>query len=248
MTGPKLLLPLRIPELGPSFGKLITGTGRVPGGMALDAPRYRMVTRMIEHAGEARRLAGSEARRPAVAALGRELWLAAWDEAVGTVAEELVRRINERLAAEARAVRMPRRLRRRVLLEPAEQRALTARLGSSGAILIPTLDEMGRCGETALAASALEHEAVTAWQEALKTAARRLEAAWLALEDAVNAEAARWAEVADRVAAWRKPLWPVFLLGAIALLVVLWFGFTFGGYLPAPAWLVRLWEQGIPRL
>jgi hypothetical protein len=247
MTSPKLLLPLRIPELGASFGKLITGTGRTPGGMALDAPRRQLVTRMIEHAGEARRLAANEERGPAVAALGRETWLAAWEEAVGTVADGLARRVDERLAAEARAVRMPRRLRRRVLLEPAERRALAARLGSSGAILIRALDEVQRRGTAALAATALQREAVTAWQDALKTAARRLEAAWLALEDAVDGEAARWADVADRVAAWRKPLWPVFVVGGIALLVVFWLGLTFGGYLPAPAWLVRLWEQGMNR-
>jgi hypothetical protein len=246
MTSPKLLLPLRIPELGPSFGKLVTGTGRAPGGTALDAPRHRLVTRMMEHAGEARRLTGNEERGPAVAALGREAWLAAWEEAVGTVAEGLAQRIDERLAAEARAVRMPRRLRRRVLLEPAERRALAARLGSSGALLIPALDNLQRRGETALAATALERENVTAWQDALKTAARRLEAAWLALEDAVELEAGRWTDVADRVAAWRKPLWPVFVVGGIVLLAALWLGLTFGGYLPAPAWLVRLWDHGVP--
>ena len=245
MTSPKLLLPVRIPELGPSFGKLITGTGRTPGGMALEAPRYRLVTRVIVHAGEARRLAANEERGPAVAALGRDTWLGAWEEAVGAVADGLTRRINERLAAEARAVRMPRRLRRRVVLDTAERRALTARLGSSGAILIPALDDVQRCGEAALAATALEREIVAAWQEALTTAARRLEAAWLALEDAVEAEAARWADVADRVAAWRKPPWPVLVLGGLALLVGLWFGLTYGGYLPAPAWLVRFWE-GLP--
>jgi hypothetical protein len=246
MTSPKLLLPLRIPELGPSFGKLVTGTGRTPGGMTLDPIRHRLVTRMIEHAGEARRLAANDERQPAVAALGRELWLAAWEEAAGAVADGLLQRINERLTGEARAVRMPRRLRRRVLLEPGERRALAARLGSSGAILIRALDDVQQQGEAALAATAMEREAVTTWQEALRTAARRLEAAWLVLEDAVEAEAARWTAVADRVAAWRKPLWPVVLVGGIALLAALWLGLTFGGYLPAPDWLVRLWQRGLP--
>ena len=246
MTSPKLLPPLRIPALRPSFGKLITGTGRTPGGLALDATRHRLVTRMIEHAGEARRLAASEERGPAVAALGRELWLAAWDEAAGAVADGLARRIDERLGAEARAVRMPRRLLRRVLLQPGERRALAARLGTSGAILIRALDDVQRRGEAALAATAVERDAVAGWQEALKTAARRLEAAWLALEDAVDAEAGRWAGVADRVAAWRKPLLPVAVVGGIALLVVLWLGLTFGGYLPAPTWLVQLWARGLP--
>lgn len=245
MTNTKLLLPLRVPELGPSLGKLVSGAGRAPGGLRLDEYRHRLVTRIIEHAGEARRLSANEERAPAVAALGRAVWLAAWDEMVGAVAQALAASINARLEAEARAVRMPRRLRRRVLLDEAERRALAARLGSSGALLIPVLDAVDRWGTAALAATPQERDAVTAWQEALKTAARRLEAAWLALEDAVETEQVRWGAVADRVAKWRKPLWPVFVVGLMGLLLAGWFGLAFGGYLPAPQWLIRLWEQGI---
>lgn len=247
MTGSKLLLPLRIPELGPSFGKLVIGTGRTPGGVRLDGIRYRLVTRVIEAAGEARRLSANEERAPAVAALGRETWLAAWDEAVSALATMLAARVDAHLQAEARAVRMPRRLRKRVALEAGERRSMTARLGSSGAILIPALDAVGRCGEAALAATTLERDAVTAWQEALKTAARRLEAAWLALEDAAEAEAARWAEVADRIAQWRKPLWPVWALGALGLILAAWVGLMYGGYLPTPEWLIQLWDRGVAR-
>jgi hypothetical protein len=245
MTSSKLLLPLRVPELGPFLGKLVIGTGRAPGGVRLDEVRYRLVTRVIEAAGEARRLSANEERGPAVAALSRAAWLAAWDEAVGALAATLVARFNAQLEAEARAVRMPRRLRRRVALDDGERRSVAARLGSSGAILIPALDAVERCGETALAATALERDAVTAWQESLKTAARRLEAAWLALEDAVQAETARWAEVADRVAQWRKPLWPVWVFGTLGLVLAAWLGLMFGGYLPAPEWLVRLWDRGV---
>jgi hypothetical protein len=245
VTTPKLLLPLRVPELGPSLGKLVSGAGPAPGGLRLDEFRHRLVTRIIEHAGEARRLSANEERAPAVAALGRDIWLAAWDELIGAVAQTLAASVNARLEAEARAVRMPRRLRRRVLLDESERRALAARLGSSGAVLIPALDTVEREGAAALAATPMERDAVTAWQDALKTAARRLEAAWLALEDAVEAEQARWAEVADRVATWRKPMWPVVVVGLVALLLAGWFGLAFGGYLPAPPWLIRLWEQGV---
>lgn len=245
MTGSKLLLPLRIPELGPFLGKLITGTGRTPGNVRLDDIRTRLVTRIIEAAGEARRLSANEERGPAVAALGREAWLAAWDEAVGALAALLVARYDAQLAAEARAVRMPRRLRRRVALDDGERRSVTARLGSSGAILIQALDAVERRGAAALAATALQRGDLTAWQESLKTAARRLEAAWLALEDAVEAEAARWSEVADRVAQWRKPLWPVWVLGVLGLVLAAWVGLMYGGYLPAPEWLVELWERGV---
>lgn len=245
MTSSKLLLPLRVPELGPSLGKLVTGTGRAPGGLGLDDVRYRLVTRVMEHAGEARRLSANEERAAAVGALGRAVWLAAWEETVGAVAHTLATRVHTRLLAEAEAVRMPRRLRRRVVLEDGERRALTARLGSSGAILVPAVDEIERRAEAALAATALERDLVTGWQDALKTAARRLEAAWLALEDAVEAETRRWDEVADRVARWRKSLWPVYLGGGIALAAALWLGLAYGGFVPAPDWLIRLWERGI---
>jgi hypothetical protein len=246
MTSPKLLLPLRVPELGPSLGKLVTGTGRSPGGIGLDDFRYRLVTRVMEHAGEARRLSANEERAAAAGTLGRAAWLAAWEEAIGGTADRLAGLVNARLEAEARAVRMPRRLRSRVVLEANERRALAARLGSSGALLIPALDEVDRSAEAALAATALERDVVTAWQEALKTAARRLEAAWLALEDGVEAEAQRWNEVAGRIGQWRKPLWPVFLVGGVALAAAVWFGLAYGGLLPAPDWLVRLWERGAP--
>lgn len=245
MTGSKLLLPLRVPELGPSLGKLVSGGGRVPGNLRLDQFRYRLVTRIIERAGEARRLSANEERGPAVAALGRDVWLGAWDESVSGVAQTLVASLNARLEAEARAVRMPRRLRRRVVLDQAERRSLAARLGSSGAVLIPALDAVEQWGTAALAATPLERDAMTAWQEALKTAARRLEAAWLALEDGVEGELARWSEVADRIARWRRPLWPVIALGLLLALGAAWFGLVFGGYLRVPAWLLRLWEQGI---
>src|SRR2546427_3090727 len=75
------------------------------------------------------------------------------------------------------------------------------------------------------------------WQEALRAAARRLEAAWLALEDEVAAERQRWApEIAD-VAAWRPALWPVFVLWVPLAALLLWLGLVLGGYLGAPAWL-----------
>jgi hypothetical protein len=70
-----------------------------------------------------------------------------------------------------------------------------------------------------------------------------LEAAWLNLEEAVEREAARWQEVADRVAHWRRPLWPVVAVGALVTALAAWFGLAYGGYLPAPDWLVRLWDQ-----
>ena len=87
MTNPKLLLPIRIPELGPSLGKLLSGTGRRAGAVQLDAIRYKLGTRIIESAGEGRRLAANEERSAALEAVGRVNWQHAWDEAINALLE-----------------------------------------------------------------------------------------------------------------------------------------------------------------
>ena len=73
MTTPSLLLPLRIPELGPALGKLVTGTRRVTTP-SLEDERRHLVTKLIEAAGEARRLAARDERAAAVALPGA-VWL-----------------------------------------------------------------------------------------------------------------------------------------------------------------------------
>ncbi len=243
MTAPKLLLPIRIPELGPHLGKLVTGTGRAPGGLNLDEPRYRLVTRIMDSAGEARRLAARGERGPAVAAIGRTAWLEAWEELVAGVADLLLTQVNQHLTGEASAARMPARLRRRVMLGAAERHALTARLGSAGARLVPAVDEIEARAGGALGATGLQRGTLEAWQAALTTAARRLEASWLALEDALELEVARWRRVADTTAGWRKPVWPVAVLGVLALGTAIWLGLVVGGFLESPPWFTRVWRM-----
>ncbi len=86
-------------------------------------------------------------------------------------------------------------------------------------------------------ASVLDKAAHVEWQEALRTAARRLEAAWLTLEDAVAEERRRWAEEVEAIARWRPPLWPAVALWVPLAAALVWLGLVLGGYLPAPAWL-----------
>ncbi len=241
MTGPNLLLPLRIPELGPYLGRLVTGTGRAPAGLPLDAIRQRLVTRIFESAGAARRLAARDDRAAAAAAVGPATWLEAWQEAVNAVADRLAERVNVRLDAEARAVRMPRRVRRRLLLGPAQHRALLARLGTAGTPLLAALDALDRATGPARDATALEREALEQWQSALRGASQRLEAAWLGLEEATAVEAAHWDGVAHDVAQWRKSLWPVILVATLGVAVAVYVGLVMGGYLEPPPWLVRAW-------
>jgi hypothetical protein len=240
MTSPKLLLPLRIPELGPSLGKLVTGTGRDPGGLSLTGIRYHMVTKMLESAGEARRLAGNEERSAAIFAVSPVVWLTAWEETVGAVSALLLERVITRITAEADAVRMPPKIRAKFLPTAAERRALAARLGSAGTGLVPVLDELGRRGSGALSASALERTTLDGWHEALRMAARRLEEAWLLLEDRVETETTRWEPIFTRVSRWRRPLTPVLLTGAALLAIAVWLGLMAGGFIPAPGFMQPL--------
>ena len=242
MSNPKLVIPLRIPELGPSLGKLITGTGRNIAGFSLDFQRYRLATKIIEMGGEARRLAANGERSPALASLGRDAWLAAWEEAVGPIAEELVDRLTAHLEAEAAAVRMPRRLRSRVAIDEVERRAIGARLGSAGAELIPALDEIERQGAMLLDGAVSDRGNLAAWQQAQLTAARRLEEAWMALEEAADHEIGVWRKVADEISRWRKPLWPVYLVGILGSAGAAWGGLVWGGVIPPPTWATVLWH------
>jgi hypothetical protein len=242
MTSPKLLLPVRVPELGPALGKLLTGTGRTAPDPAVEGQRLVLLGRLIEAGGEARRLAADGARAEAIGAVGLDMWLDAWEQTVGAIGRDLVDRANARLDAEARAVRMPRRLRRRVLLDEAEIRGVTGRLGAAGADLVPALDALQARGERLLQASANDRGALDEWQQALLLAARRLEAAWLALEEQADAELTRSQEEAAAVARWRRPVWPLLAVGAPALAVATWLGLVMGGYVAAPAWLSRIWS------
>ncbi|HEX9727170.1 MAG TPA: hypothetical protein VGA37_01535 [Gemmatimonadales bacterium] len=240
--GASLLAPLRVPELGPSFGKLITGSGYRPAGVPLDEARLALVTRLMDAAGEARRLADHGERAAALAALGPGVWQDAWEEAVATVTQGVVERVNRRLAAEALAVRMPKRSRADLPFGAAERRGLSGRLGAAGAALVPTLDVLGARATALERARTRGGESLDDWQLALATAARRLEAAWLTLEETIARELMQWDAVADRVARWRRPLWPVWVVGGVLVSFVTWLGLVLGGYAPAPVWLQGLWD------
>ena len=209
----------------------------------MDAIRYRLATRIMEQAGEARRLAANDERSSALAALDCATWREAWDDALVAVADTLTDRVSAQLDAEARAVKMAKRRRAKLQLDEVAKRTVVARLGATGAALVPVLDAIDQAAAGALEAVHRELEAVERWQEAQKLAARRLEAAWLALELAVEQEATRWVDVMDKVARWRKPFWPVAVVGLIALGLAVWLGLVFGGYIDAPGWLARIWSQ-----
>ncbi len=178
-----------------------------------------------------------------MSSLNRVAWLALWEKAVAAAAERVTGAVNARLEAAAAESRYPRRRLRSSLLTPADTRAIAARLGGGGAPFVAALDDLEQAGHGVTADS--EGEAVpAAWRSALATAARRLEAAWIALEQAADREQRRWQIEVERVHRWRLPLWPLWLLTAMVLVAALYVGLVLGGYVRVPqplAGFAELW-------
>jgi hypothetical protein len=229
----KLLMPLRVPELAPSLGRIIVPRRQQQPWVPLDDIREELATRVLELGGEGRAVD----RRRVLETTGRGAWAAAWDNAVRRAANRVADALDAEITRTAREVRLPRRRLRRHLLTHAEKRAIAARLGTGGGTFVVALDALETAAARAGDASVLEKDAHAEWQDALRTVARRLEAAWLALETEVEEERLRWDSEIEALAAWRPTLWPVFLLWVPCSVLLVWFGLILGGYVPAPAWL-----------
>src|SRR2546422_11253201 len=84
MTAPlKILMPLRVPELAPSLGRLLVPRRLAEPWVPIDDVREELATRVIELGGEARAAAVREDRERVLEAVGRRAWLAAGGRAVG---------------------------------------------------------------------------------------------------------------------------------------------------------------------
>ncbi len=237
----KLLMPLRVPELAPSLGRIIVPRRQQPPWVPLDDIREELATRVLELGGEGRAAAAREPqgdeRARILEVTGRRAWAAAWDNAVRRAAQRVAAALDAEITRIARQVRLARLRLRRHLLTNAERRAIAARLGTGGGTFVVALDALEAAAARAADASVLEKETHAAWQEALRTVARRLEAAWLALESEVEAERERWNGELDALAGWRPSLWPIFVVWTPVAVLLLWLGLMLGGYVPAPAWL-----------
>ncbi len=236
-TPVKIPMPLRVPELAPSLGRVLVPRRLEEPWVPLDDIREELATRVMEIGGGARAAAGREERDRVLEALSRRAWLAAWDAAVRRVGDRVTGALDQEMDRAARRVRTPRRRRRRLLLAGSEKRAIAARLAAGGETLVAALDALDAVAGRVRDASVLDKGAHADWQEALRTAARRLEAAWLALETQVEDERREWAAEIDAVAHWRPPLWPLIALWTPVAVLLVWLGFVLGGYLPAPSWL-----------
>jgi hypothetical protein len=235
-----------VPELGPSLGRLTDPAQPAAGplGVRLDDIRLKLVTGVFELAGAGRSFAAAGDPVGAAASLNRVAWLTLWEQAIATGAERITATVNARLEEAAAESRYPRRKLREVLLAPADARAIAARLGGGGAPFVAALDELEQAARRVPAQGGRDRAAAAAWRAALTATARRLEAAWLALEAAAAREQLRWQEDVQRVHAWRLPRWPVWLITALVLGAAVYLGLVLGGYVPVPPMLegfARYW-------
>jgi hypothetical protein len=232
-------MPLRVPELAPSLGRVIVARRREPPWVPLDDIREELATAVLEIGGEGRAAAAREDRAQVLEVTGRRAWAAAWDHAVRRAAARVAEALEAEIVRTAQQVRLPRRRLKGRLLAMGEKRAIAARFGTGGAAFVAALDELDAAGALVQGATVLDKDAHAAWQDALRAAARRLEAAWLALEGEVEEERRRWTPEIDALTRWRPSLWPAALLWAPVAAALIWLGLILGGYLPAPEWLAQ---------
>src|SRR5207302_1693857 len=161
---------LLVPELAPSLGRLIVPRRGAEPFFPLDDIRERLATRVLELGGAARVAAAQEERAAVLAALSRNAWVDAWEQAVRQAADRVAEGMDRALEHAARQARMPARRWRRLLVTPGERRAMAARLATGGGPLLDALEALD-------AVAVVDAESHAAWQDALRTVARRLEAA-----------------------------------------------------------------------
>jgi hypothetical protein len=227
-----------VPELGPSLGRLSDPPAGLsePGSteIVLDDIRLNLVTGIFDRAGAARSFAAAGDRHSAVASLGRVAWLDLWERAVAAAAQRLADAVNARLRAVAAESRLPAGKLAAVLLTAQDVRAIASRLGSGGANFVSALDALEQTVPAAAAAGTRGRLGQEEWQKALAATARRLESSWLALMAAAKREQERWNGDIERVRAWHRPLWPLWLITLSILAIATYFGLILGGYLPVP--------------
>lgn len=237
MTAPTGAAAL-VPELGPALGRLCSRARRTDQRwVRLDDVRLEVASRVLELGGAARAFAAAEDRAAAVSSLNRQAWLVEWERAVAEAAKRIAAAVDARLDAAAREARLWARRRRALGLGDADRRAIAGRLGAGGFAFLQALEALEHLVPAASAAGARGDAAAGEWREAVLGVARRLESAWLELEAAAVREEALWTPEIDRIRAWRRPMWPVRLVGVIVIGAATYLGLVFGGYLPVPGWL-----------
>ena len=225
-----------VPELGPSLGRLVDPPPSTRGALDLSLGdlRVELVSRVFDLAGAARSFAASGDHAGAIASLGRVAWLGLWEKTVAAAAARIAAAANRMLESAAEESRYPARRLRALRLTDEDARAIGARLGSGGAPFVAALDTLERTVHATGSARGRDASGAQAWQAGLGTVARRLESAWLALEDAAGREQERWGAEIAMVREWRRPGWPLWLVTAVVMAAAAWLGLVLGGYVPVP--------------
>jgi hypothetical protein len=233
-----------VPELGPALGRVCDRAAPARGRwVRLDDVRLALATGVFELAGAARAFAVAEDRAAAVTSLNRQAWLAEWERAVAEATDRIARAVDARFDSAAREARLPGRLRKQLPLVEADRHALSGRLGAGSLPFLQSLEALERTVPSVSAAGQRGEAAVREWQEMLLAVARRLESAWLALEAATVREESLWAPEIERVRAWRRPTWPLWLVTVVVLACATYLGLAFGGYLPVPEPLLPVAQE-----
>ena len=241
MSGPAPRLtvttsPDIIPELGPSLGRLVDPPPALPGALRvpLDDIRIDLVTGVFELAGAGRSFAAAGDRESAMASLGRVAWLGLWEKAVATAAGRIAGGGQFRLSNRRRRNRAIRRGGSRDTCSPMTIPARSPR--GSGAGGRPSWPRSMRWSRRPMPARRRGPPIRRAENGGPRSAAtaRRLEAAWMALEDVSRAEQQRWAAEVAAVQAWHRPTWPVWLVTVVVVGCAVYLGLVLGGYLPVP--------------
>jgi len=224
-------MTLSIPEIGPSLGGLAAPPATDSREwIPVDDLRLALASRLIALAGSAR-IGGDDAPN----LLTAEAWSAAWHESVAAVAERVAKTVDRKLQQAAEASRYPRRRLTQALVNPADLRAITARLGEGGMGLQSSLEELDRARVALGAPDRAGRDPVDAWIERVAATARRQESAWRELELALRREQPIWTREIEMVRNWRRPRWPLWLGMAGIYAAAIWAGLLLGGYIPVPA-------------
>jgi hypothetical protein len=233
-----------LPELGPWLGRLCNAPSATRGirhFVLLDDIRLALATGILDLAGAARGFS-SDDHAAIVGSLHARSWRQLWEKALTEGSARTAEAINAGFASAAAESRFPARRLARLQVNEPELAAMTARLGAGA---IPFEASLARLEELAGAAGSpgpRSDAAFSRWSEGLAAAARQLESAWMALEEAVDREGARWQAEIEKVRRWTRPRWPLWAITALVLAGATWLGLVLGGFLTVPGWLASFAE------
>ncbi len=226
---------LTVPEFGGLLGRVASTRAGHVSDPPLDGIRLALATDLFEAAGQARDRVEADETEEAVRAIDGSLWMSAWGRAVSAASAALIDRLEQQFHDAACISRMPTPLLKRWLPTEAERLAITAHLGKGTGRLEQVLESLDQAVAALLERPDTGGALLTQWNAALDLSARRLEAAWIDLEEAVVREQQRWAVEIDNVRRWRRPQWPMWVATLALVAAAVYLGLVFGGFMEPPA-------------